>query len=59
MLVFCNTECPNCGEKAGFVRIKRSWVERNLTHRHDQKAHCAGCQHELFLTPPKKQKSLG
>ncbi len=59
MLVFCNTKCPSCGEKVGFVRIKRSWVERNLTHRHDQKAHCAGCLHELFLTPPKKQKSMG
>ncbi len=49
MLIFQNTECPECHRRNGFFRIKRTWLEKHVTHRHAQKAKCCDCDALVYL----------
>lgn len=43
-------ECNKCGEKGFLLRVKRTFIERNLTHKKEYKLKCNNCNHRLFIS---------
>ena len=42
-------DCNNCNRKGLLLRVKRTFIEKNLMHKKEYKLKCSNCNHCTFI----------